>query len=177
MEKQLQYCCDVCNVKQYWILWIQSLDESITIMFVIITYDELDTNIYKTEQFYPIDDIIHDFNLIVTIMNIIGTLAHQCEILIAMYVITSEISLFTFIHNGDIIASPSHNDTLPDCFHYDYDNYSVFIWAKSCTVDSHTATGILVAANNNMWIDVTIEDGVFLTNSVINSSRTILSLT
>ena len=43
MAKQLQYCCKVCNMKQYWILWNHSLDESITTMFVIITYDNFAT--------------------------------------------------------------------------------------------------------------------------------------
>ena len=31
ITEQLQYCCEVCNAKQYWILWNHSLGDTVTV--------------------------------------------------------------------------------------------------------------------------------------------------
>ena len=90
---------DSCELHKNGIMQY-TLHDSMTTMFTTIKYDKIATNIYKMDQFYQIDGVIHNWNQIkvTAIKSVKDAIAHQIEILIAIYVIISKRPLFIFNH-------------------------------------------------------------------------------
>ena len=72
-------------------------------MITIIKYDKFATNTHKMDQFYQIDDVMSNMNLIITIVKVTVTTAHHIRILIAICVILSKTS-FIFAHGTFILV-------------------------------------------------------------------------
>lgn len=84
-----------------------TLNGSITTMIKIEKYDTFDTNISKMNQFCQIDDVMHNLNLIITIIKVIDTIAYQIEILIAICVIICK--TFTCIEDKFVLVAIDPN--------------------------------------------------------------------
>ena len=140
------------------------LDGSITAMFIIITYDIFATKTYKMKQFYQMNDIMDDLNLIITAVNVIDTLVCQHETLIAIYVIMCQISLFVFTHGTFTLAFKfiiSHSKTT---------NLFTF-HVTTCKIIKFYTVGVIgiqiVASIDNM---IDNNDGI-LSKTLLNDDR------
>ena len=79
-----------------------TLVENKNTTLTIINYDQFVTEIYEMDQFYrwfyPIDDVKHNLDLVVTIINVIDIISSQIKILVAIYSIICRtwLSIFTY---------------------------------------------------------------------------------
>ena len=58
------------------VVTVYTLEKNMTAMFLIVNYYKYKfiSNVHKMNQFYQIDDIIHNLNLIISIINIIDVI-------------------------------------------------------------------------------------------------------
>ena len=75
-----------------------TLNNSITIAFIIANYYTLATKICQMDQLYATVDKTLNFDIFITIVNVFHTIAHQIEILMVVYIIIHETSLFIVTH-------------------------------------------------------------------------------
>ena len=87
-------------------------NKSITIVFMIVKYCTLATKTHKMDQLCPIIDKTHT-DIFISIMNVTDTIAHQIEILLVIYVIIHESSLFIITHGTFMViyAFSAHSNT------------------------------------------------------------------
>ena len=80
---------------------------------MIKTNYTLATKICKMDQEHAIVDKSHNFDIFITIMNVIHTIAHQIEILMVIYIIIHETSLLIVTHGTFIVicAFSAHSNT------------------------------------------------------------------
>ena len=77
--------------------------KSITTMLISIQSDKFCTNVYKRNQFNQIGNVMHNFDLNISIINVIDINAHL-QILVVVYVIRYGASLFIFAYDTFILV-------------------------------------------------------------------------